>query len=213
MQWARDVVERQVQHLTRLVDDLLNVARISRGKIHLQMEPLDLAAVVDRAVEISRPLIDSHKHQLVVSLPDQDVRVKGDVTRLAQVLSNLLNNAAKYTEMGGRIELTVEPSGSEAVLRVQDTGVGIPTDMMSQIFEMFTQVRGSVSRSEGGLGIGLTLVRRVVEMHGGSVAAYSEGPGQGSEFVVRLPLLRDAGPLAAAEAQKPSPSGRTPGSS
>jgi PAS domain S-box-containing protein len=201
-QWARDVVERQVQQLTRLVDDLLDVARFNRGKISLQMEPVDLAVVAARAVEISRPLIDAHKHRLAVALPEQAVRVQGDLTRLAQVLSNLLNNAAKYTQEGGRIDLTVEASGDEAVLRVRDTGVGIAAEMLPHIFEMFTQVQGSVSSSEGGLGIGLTLVRKLVEMHGGRVAAQSEGPGHGSEFFVRLPLLREAIPQAAAEAEQ-----------
>ncbi len=205
VQWARDVVERQVQQLTRLVDDLLDVSRISRGKINLEMGPVDLADVVARGVEISRPLIDARKHSLEVSLPERAMRVEGDPTRLAQVLSNLLNNAAKYTEQGGRIDLTVEPSGGEAVLRVRDTGDGIPADMLPQIFEMFTQVPGSVSRSEGGLGIGLTLVRSLVEMHRGSVAAHSDGPGHGSEFVVRLPRLREAAPPTAAEAEEQRP--------
>jgi PAS domain S-box-containing protein len=194
VQWAGDLVERQVQQLTRLVDDLLDLSRIGRGQISLQLEPVDMRAVVARAVEISRPAIDAHQHVLEVSLPEQAVRVEGDLTRLAQVVSNLLNNAAKYTEDGGCIELTVEPSGGEAVLRVRDTGVGIAADMLSHIFQMFTQVQGSVSRSEGGLGIGLSLVRKVVEMHGGRVAAQSEGLGHGSEFVVRLPLLREAAP-------------------
>ena len=189
VQWACGVTERQVQQLTRLVDDLMDVSRISRGKISLQMEPVDMAAVVARAVEICRPLIDAHKHSLHVSLPEQAVRVRGDLTRLTQILSNLLNNAAKYTEQGGCIELIVELSGGEAVLRVRDTGVGIAADMLPHIFEMFTQVQGSVSRSEGGLGIGLTLVRGLVTLHGGTVAAQSEGYGQGSEFVVRLPLI------------------------
>ncbi len=203
VQWARDVVERQVKQLARLVDDLLDVSRISRGKIHLQMGPVDLAAVVARALEISRSLIDAHKHSLQVSLPEQTLQVAGDPTRLAQVLSNLLNNAAKYTDEGGSIELTVEASASEAILRVRDTGLGIAADMLPQIFEMFTQVQGSVSRSDGGLGIGLTLVRSLVEMHGGSVAAHSEGHGHGSEFVVRLPLLQEAAPPAAAKAEQP----------
>jgi PAS domain S-box-containing protein len=194
--WARDVVERQVQQLTRLVDDLLDVARISRGKINLLLEPVDLAASVARAVEISRPLIDARKHQLEISLPQQIVRVAGDSTRLVQVLSNLLNNAAKYTEEGGRIDLVVEQLGEQAVLRVRDNGVGIAPDMLASIFELFTQVKSSASHAEGGLGIGLTLVRSLVEMLGGSVQATSEGLGRGSEFVVRLPLVRE--PLAPA---------------
>jgi PAS domain S-box-containing protein len=186
---GRNVAERQVQLLTRLANDLSDVSRISQGKISLQMEPVDIADIVARAIEISRPLIDAHKHGLHVSLPEQAVRVRGDLTRLIQILSNLLNNAAKYTGEGGRIELIVESNGGEAVLRVRDNGVGIAAHMLPHIFEMFTQVQGSVSRSEGGLGIGLTLVRGLVEMHGGTVSAHSEGHDQGSEFVVRLPLL------------------------
>ncbi len=205
MQWAEGVVERQVQQLTRLVDDLLDVSRITRGKINLQMGPVDLAAAVASAIEISRPLIDARKHRLEVSLPEQAVRVEADSTRLGQVLSNLLNNAAKYTEEGGRIDLTVESSGDEAVLRVRDRGVGIAADMLPRIFEMFIQVQGSVSRSEGGLGIGLTLVRKLVEMHGGSVEVHSEGLGRGSEFVVRLPLLRAVALPVVAEVEQPWP--------
>ncbi len=186
---AREVVERQVQHLVRLVDDLLDVSRISRGKIALRLEPVDLASVVARAIEISRPLIDARKHQLEVALPGTALRVEADATRLAQVVSNLLNNAAKYTEEGGRIHLSVEQVAREAVLRVRDTGVGIPADMLTSVFELFTQVKSSLSRSQGGLGIGLTLVRSLVDMHGGKVQAMSDGLGQGSEFVVRLPLV------------------------
>jgi PAS domain S-box-containing protein len=198
VRWARDVVERQVHQLTRLVDDLLDVSSFNQGKVNLQLGVVDLADVVARAVEMSRPLIDSHKHDLHVSLPAKALCVEGDLARLAQVLSNLLNNAAKYTEAGGHIDLTVETGGAEAVLRVRDTGVGIAADMLPHIFEMFTQVRGSVGRSEGGLGIGLTLVRKLVEMHGGRVEAHSEGPGHGSEFIVRLPLQPAAAPPAAA---------------
>ena len=191
--WACGVVERQVQHLVRLVDDLLDVSRINQGKIALWLEPVDLAGVVTRAIEISRPLIDARKHQLDVKLPVQVVRVEADTTRLAQVLSNLLNNAAKYTEIGGRIDLIVEQSGKQAVIRVRDTGVGIAPDMLACIFDLFTQVKGSLSRSQGGLGIGLTLARSLIEMHGGSVQATSSGLGCGSEFVVRLPLRKDEG--------------------
>jgi PAS domain S-box-containing protein len=205
LQWARDVAERQVQQLTRLVDDLLDVSRISRGQINLQMEPVDMAAVVARAVEISRPLIDARKHSLELSLPEQAVRVKGDLIRLAQVLSNLLNNAAKYTPEGGCIALSVESTAGEAVLRVRDTGVGIASDMLSHIFEMFTQVQASLDRSEGGLGIGLSLVRSLVEMHDGTVAAHSEGHGHGSEFVVRLPRLPEAALPTAPEAEQARP--------
>ena len=203
LQWAREVVERQVQQLTRLVDDLLDVSRISRGKINLLTEPADLAAVVARAVEISRPLIDARKHHLKSSLPGQAIWVAGDPARLAQVVSNLLNNAAKYTEEGGRIELSVEASCDQAVLRVRDTGVGIAAAMLPHVFDLFTQVQGSVSRSEGGLGIGLTLVRSLVEMHGGSVLATSGGLGHGSEFIVRLPLLQETPAAAGAAGEQP----------
>ncbi len=189
LQDVRDMIERQVQHLVRLVDDLLDVSRITRGKIQLQMEPVDVAAVVGRAVETSRPLLDARKHQLSVSLPTESLRVQADPVRLGQVLSNLLNNAAKYTEEGGRIWLSAEREGKEILLRVRDTGVGIPPHMLASVFDLFTQVDRSLDRSEGGLGIGLTLVRRLVELHAGSVQAFSAGPNQGSEFVVRLPAL------------------------
>jgi signal transduction histidine kinase/ActR/RegA family two-component response regulator len=189
LRWARDLIDRQVQQLTRLVDDLLDVSRITRGKIKLQKEPVDLAAVVARAVEISRPLIDARRHELAVTLPPEPLRLEADPTRLAQVVANLLNNAAKYTEERGHIWLTVEREGGEAVVRVRDTGVGIPSDMLAQVFDLFTQVTHSLDRSQGGLGIGLTLARSLVEMHGGSVRAHSAGWGEGSEVVVRLPLL------------------------
>jgi PAS domain S-box-containing protein len=186
-----EVVERQVRQLARLVDDLLDISRVNSGTMNLQKEPLDMALVVARAVEMSRPVIDAHRHSLQVLLPAQSVRVDGDLGRLAQLLCNLLNNSAKYTADGGRIHLTVEEAGGEAVLRVRDTGVGIAADMLPHIFEMFAQVPGSISHSEGGLGIGLTLVRKLAELHGGRVEAHSAGPGDGAEFVVRLPLLRE----------------------
>jgi signal transduction histidine kinase/DNA-binding response OmpR family regulator len=186
------MIERQVQHLIRLVDDLLDVSRITRGKIRLQVEPITLSAVVARAVEISRPHIDARRHELTVQLPEQPLVVRGDPVRLAQVVGNLLNNAAKYTEEGGRIWLTVEQNGAEAVLRVRDTGVGIPAEMLVSVFELFTQVEHSLDRAHGGLGIGLTLVRQLVQLHGGRVHAASAGLGRGSEFVVHLPLLDKA---------------------
>jgi signal transduction histidine kinase len=190
----RDLIDRQVQQLVRLVDDLLDISRITRGKIRLQKEPVEVAAVVARAVETSRPLIDARKHALTVTLPPEPLRVEGDPVRLAQVLGNLLNNAAKYTEDGGKIWLTAVREGNEAVLRVRDTGVGIPADLLGSVFDLFTQIEQSLDRSQGGLGIGLTLVRRLVEKHGGRVQAFSAGPGQGSEFTVRLPLLLTEGP-------------------
>jgi PAS domain S-box-containing protein len=191
LQWARDVIDRNVGQMVRLVDDLLDVSRITRGKIRLHMEPVEMAAVVAQAAEISRPLIDARGHQLHVSLPDESVRVNGDATRLAQILANLLNNAAKYTDEGGQLWVTLERLQGEAVLRVRDTGVGLPAEMLDDVFDLFTQVERSSDRSQGGLGIGLTLVRRLVEMHNGRVEAFSEGPGRGSEFVVWLPAITE----------------------
>jgi len=189
LQWARDVIERQVRHMTRLVDDLLDVSRINRGKITLQKERLKLAQVVADAVEIARPHIEARRHQLTVSEPPDPLWLDGDSTRLTQVVANLVNNAAKYMQPGGHIWLTVEKEGEEAVVRVRDTGIGIAPEKLSDIFGLFTQLDRSLDRSQGGLGIGLTLARRLVEMHGGSIHARSDGPGQGSEFVVRLPTL------------------------
>jgi PAS domain S-box-containing protein len=209
LQWARDVIERQVQHLTRLVDDLLDVSRISRGKINLKKECIKLAHVVADAVEIARPHVEARKHQLTVSQPPGPVWLEADATRLAQVVSNLLNNAAKYTEKGGHIWLTVAREGEEAVLRVRDTGGGIAPEMLPHVFELFTQADRSLDRSQGGLGIGLTLVRHLVEMHGGKVQASSDGLGEGSEFVVRLPVLsriREGGGAR----EKPDPSFAAP---
>jgi signal transduction histidine kinase/CheY-like chemotaxis protein len=189
LNWARDLIDRQFRHLVRLVDDLLDVSRITRGKINLHPEVIEIGEVVKTAVETSRPLIEEHEHLLHVSIPDASLRVRGDPARLTQVMTNLLNNAAKYTPRHGRIALAVAREGEEVVLRVQDTGTGIPREMLGKVFDLFTQVDRSLDRSQGGLGIGLTLVRRLVEMHGGAVQAFSEGPGRGSEFVVRLPLL------------------------
>jgi PAS domain S-box-containing protein len=196
---ARAMIERQVQQMVRLIDDLLDLSRISRGKIELRRERIDLAAAVQSAVETSRPLIEQSGHALTLSLPPEPVFVDADVTRLAQVFANLLNNAAKYTQRGGGdIHLTVEPLGHEVAVRVRDNGVGIPAPMLPHIFEMFTQVDRSLERTQGGLGIGLSIVKRLAEMHGGTVKAYSEGLGRGSEFVVRLPVLTPA-------AQEPGP--------
>lgn len=189
LSWARDVIDRQVRQLARLVDDLLDVSRVTRGKVELHREEIDVAAVIAQAVETSRPLIDSRKHTLLLTLPPEPVRLHADLTRLAQVVSNLLNNAAKYMDEGGRIWLTVERQGSEAWIRVKDEGIGIPPEMLARVFDLFTQVNQSLDRSEGGLGIGLALVRSLVEMHAGSVQAQSEGPGRGSEMIVRLPVL------------------------
>jgi PAS domain S-box-containing protein len=190
-QWAREVIERQTQHLTRLVDDLLDVSRITRGMVTIRREPLDVAVVVQRSVETSRPMIDARHQQLTVSLPQQPLRVEGDLTRLVQVVANLLNNAAKYTEEGGRIE--VEARGQDGIvsITVRDNGIGLSAELLPHVFDLFTQANRSLDRSQGGLGVGLTLVRHLVELHGGTVEAMSDGPGQGSQFTVRLPLLAD----------------------
>jgi signal transduction histidine kinase/CheY-like chemotaxis protein len=190
--WAGDVVERQVQHMSRLVDDLLDVSRFSSGKMTLQKELTDLAGVVARAVETARPAVEAHGLQLSVGLPPERLQVEADPVRLAQVLANLLNNAAKYTPEGGRIWLTASREDGAAVLSVRDTGIGISADLLPHVFDLFTQGERALDRAQGGLGIGLTLVRSLVELHGGSVQAFSEGPGQGSEFVVRLPLAAEA---------------------
>jgi CheY-like chemotaxis protein len=174
--------------MVRLIDDLLNVSRISRNKLEICKERVELAPVVESAVEGSRPLIQQCGHELTVSLPPQPIPLNADPIRLAQVFVNLLNNAAKYTKRPGHIWLTAERQGSDAVVSVRDNGIGIPGNMLSRIFDMFTQVNESREQSQGGLGIGLTLVRRLVEMHDGSIEARSNGPDAGSEFVVRLPV-------------------------
>lgn len=196
--WARDVVDRQSQQLARLIDDLLDMSRITRGKIHLKTEPVDVAAVVHAAVETCSPLIESRKHALKVTLPNEPVRVHADFARLSQVLANLLDNAAKYTEPGGRIAVSVQQEDGEAVFRVRDSGIGIPEQMLASVFELFTQANHALDRAQGGLGIGLTLVRRLIEIHGGRVQAFSAGLGRGSEFVVRLPAMPRSGETQAA---------------
>jgi PAS domain S-box-containing protein len=187
--WCREVIGRQIGHLTRLVDDLLDISRITRGKIELRKEPLAVADLVHRAVETSRPLIESRHHELAVHVPQKPILIEGDEVRLAQVVSNLLNNAAKYTDAGGRIGLSVECAGDEVVLRVRDTGRGIDPGALPHLFDVFYQGDRTLDRAEGGLGIGLSLVKRLVDLHGGTVQALSAGRGQGAEFVVRLPRL------------------------
>jgi len=185
---AREMMERQVHHLVRLVDDLLDVSRVMRGKIDLRMEPVELATVVARAVETCQPLIDSQRHRLEISLPAESMLLDADPVRLAQVVGNLLTNAAKYTSPGGRIWLGARRIDDVAVLEVRDNGVGIATELLPHVFELFVQGHHTASHSQGGLGVGLTLVRRLVEMHHGTVEASSDGPGKGSEITVRLPL-------------------------
>ncbi|HET9391502.1 MAG TPA: response regulator [Steroidobacteraceae bacterium] len=189
--WSREVIARQLGHLTRLVDDLLDVSRITRGKINLSRESVDLAVLASRAVETVQPMISEREHALSVELPKEPVRVYGDPLRLTQALGNVLGNAAKYTDRGGRIGLIARQVGAEAEVRITDTGIGIPSALLPNIFNMFTQVNAALDRPQSGLGIGLSLVRRLLEMHGGSIAAYSEGDGQGSEFVIRLPVLME----------------------
>ncbi|MGJ9419275.1 PAS domain-containing protein [Massilia sp. CMS3.1] len=185
---VREMMERQVGHMVHLIDDLLDIARISGGKLELKRERVDLKRVLASAVETSAPLIDAARHQLKVTLPDAALLVDADVTRIAQVVANLLNNAAKYTPAGGRIALSAREDAGMAVITVSDTGVGIPADSLKSVFDMFKQVERHMERAQGGLGIGLSLVRRLVEMHGGCVSAASAGAGQGSSFEVRLPL-------------------------
>jgi PAS domain S-box-containing protein len=191
LQRAREVIARQVEHLARLVDDLLDAARITEGKITLKKERVDLLSIIGRALETSRPLIDARKHRLTVALPEEPLRLEGDTTRLTQVVSNLLHNAAKFTPEGGQIWLAAEADTGQVVLRVRDSGIGIPQELLPHVFDLFRQADDSLDRSAGGLGIGLTLVRRLLELHGGKVEAFSEGPGRGSEFVVRLPAFAD----------------------
>jgi PAS domain S-box-containing protein len=192
VEWSRAVVERQVRQLSRLVDDLLDVSRIREGKITLRIERLDLATIVNRAVETTRPLIEERRHSLQLLLPSAPICLEADPARLEQILANLLNNSAKYTEPGGHIWLSAEQIKEAIEIRVRDSGIGIAAEMLPRIFDMFVQAEHGVTRSSSGLGIGLSLVRRLVEMHGGSITAYSAGIGQGSEFVLRLPALKCA---------------------
>jgi len=186
---AREVIERQVQHLVCLIDDLLDVSRITRGMITLQRERVLIDAVVARAVETARPLIDARKHELALDLPEELLSVEGDPTRLVQIIGNILHNAAKFMEPGGRIVLSVSREDSYAVISVRDFGLGIEAELVSKIFDLFSQVHQKSETAHGGLGIGLALVRRLVEMHGGVVTASSEGLGKGTEMVVRLPVI------------------------
>ena len=189
LEYARDVIDRQVQHMTRLIDDLLDVSRISRNRLELRRETVTLQSVIDSAIEASRPIIEECEHELRVVMPDEQIYVDADQTRLAQVFLNLLNNAAKYTECGGQIELQAAKQGSHVQVTVTDNGIGIPPDKLPGLFQMFSQVTDTLSRSQGGLGIGLSLVKRLVEMHGGSVEASSQGPNTGSRFTVSLPVV------------------------
>src|SRR5262245_44136239 len=210
LRWARDMIDRQVDQLARLVDDLLDVSRITEGKIKLRMEPVDLAGVVAESAESCRPLIAGHRHELTVRIMERPLWVDGDQVRLTQVVTNLLNNAAKYQAEGGRITLVLEREGEECLVRVRDEGMGIAPEMLSQVFDLFVQAESTLHRAKGGLGIGLSLVKRLAEMHGGSVRAFSGGAGHGSEFVVRLPRRQappEDVPAATPAAEEAPPSG------
>ncbi|MDP3668174.1 MAG: ATP-binding protein [Telluria sp.] len=188
-QRATDIMERQLRQMVRLVDDLLDVSRINTGKFAIKMGRVELKAVVNDALEVVRSYIELHGHQLVIELPDRPVFLHGDATRLAQILSNLLNNAAKYTNRGGRVSLAAEVAGKDLLIHIADNGIGIAPEMLGQVFEMFVQVDSTLERSNAGLGVGLSLARRLVELHGGSIEARSAGVNRGSEFAVRLPIV------------------------
>jgi signal transduction histidine kinase/ActR/RegA family two-component response regulator len=199
--WAHDVIKRQVAHMTRLLNDLLDVSRVTSGKITLQKRPVALSDLMIQAVETAAPPIKDRKQNLTVEIPPHLLTLDGDGARLMQVFSNLLNNAAKYTQEGGAITFSAEEQGESVVLRVTDNGFGIAADVLPTIFELFAQEDRSLARAHGGLGIGLTVVRAIVEMHGGTVTARSRGPGEGSEFTVSLPLLRGASPEVSPEVE------------
>ena len=187
--WATSIIERQSEHMSRLVEDLLDVSRITRGRIELRRDRVDVADILKAAVEAGTPAIERSHHHLKVTLPRAPLFVNGDTARLTQVVTNLLDNAAKYTNSGGHIGLSAEREDGMAVIRVKDTGIGIPSELLPRIFDMFTQAGMSLERSQGGLGVGLALVERLVKLHEGTVTAYSRGAGQGSEFTVRLPTV------------------------
>jgi signal transduction histidine kinase len=189
LQWAAEVIERQVRHMTRLLDDLLDVSRITRDRLELRRAQVDVNAAVGAALEASQPLVDASKHELQLDLSPEPLMVDGDADRLAQVFSNLLNNAAKYTPQGGHLLISTRREGAQAVVRVRDDGIGIEPHVMPHIFEMFEQARATLPQSQGGLGIGLSLARGIVELHSGRLDGSSDGQGRGSEFVVRLPCL------------------------
>jgi PAS domain S-box-containing protein len=208
---TQSMMQKQLEHMVRLIDDLLEVSRITRGKFHLRKERVDLQSVIHSAVEATRPLIGEAGHRLTTSVPQEPIFLNADPTRLSQVLSNLLGNAAKYTDRGGDIWLSVERRGGDVAVIIRDTGIGIPREHLASVFEMFSQVDSALERSKGGLGIGLSLVRALVEMHGGTVEARSEGLGTGSEFIVRLPVLSDgeSDPAAVDAPAQKHPSGKS----
>jgi CheY-like chemotaxis protein/two-component sensor histidine kinase len=197
---SREIVERQVKHFTRLIDDLLDVSRITQGKIDLREETVELTQILHLAVEAATPLMEEGRHELAVDIPEKRIWMRADGVRLQQVFTNLLNNAAKYTEDGGKIDLSARLEDGEVAVSVRDTGVGISPDVLPRVFDLFAQGDRSLDRSQGGLGIGLTMVKNLIEMQGGTVRAHSEGMGKGSEFVVRLPFLSVQEPESEEEA-------------
>jgi signal transduction histidine kinase len=211
---ARDTIDRQVEHLVCLIDDLLDVSRITRGMITLQREPVPAGAIIARAIEITRPAIDARRHELILELTEEPLTIEGDRTRLVQIVGNILHNATKFMEPGGRIVLRVAGEDQSVVVTVKDDGMGIPADRIGRVFDLFTQVHGTGAHAQGGLGIGLALVRRLVEMHGGTVEARSDGPGRGTEIRVCLPLALAVAPrvdgraTAAIEAEELPPQSR-----
>ena len=188
IRWSRDVIERHLLQMTHLVDDLMEASRISQGRLKLRIQQIDICSVLQQAVEASQPLMQELKHRLTIIKPDTSIIIDADPTRIIQIISNLLTNAAKYTPEGGTIRLNIFQDKGEVVLSVRDSGIGIPPDQLSNVFTMFSQLRPAIERSQGGLGIGLSLVRGLVELHGGTIRANSEGDGKGSEFTVRLPI-------------------------
>jgi signal transduction histidine kinase len=211
LHWTREVIERQIQQMTRMVDDLLDISRITLGKVKLQKETFELATVVARAVEMVRPLVGARKQRLTVALLPEPVWLEADPARLAQVLTNLLTNAVKFTDEGGQIWLAVDREESQVVIKVRDTGMGISPDLLPRVFDPFTQEDRSAARSQGGLGIGLALVRSLVDMHEGRVQAFSAGKGQGSEFVVHLPAPKVTPPPLGTVASEPRSRGKVAG--
>jgi signal transduction histidine kinase len=193
LQPTLEIMERQLTHLIRLVDDLLDVARISTGKVALRKTVVPLQKVLAASIEAAHALVESREHELTVDPGPEELYIDGDFDRLAQVFSNLISNAAKYMEPGGRISIRIHADGAQSIVTIADTGIGIPPDELAHIFEIFSQVRSHQHHSQGGLGLGLSVVKSLVSMHGGTVRAHSTGPGQGSEFVVRLPLAKTTG--------------------
>ncbi len=206
LQRAQEIIDRQIDHLTRLVDDLLDISRITHGKIELQRELVPLQTVVEYAIEVTRPLLEARRHEFSFEPQDESVWVLGDPARLSQSVANLLMNAVKFTEPGGSVQVGIHRSPTHAVVRVRDSGIGMPEELLDRVFDLFAQGDSSLDRTQGGLGLGLSLVKRLVELHGGSVDAHSDGPGKGSEFNIRVPIAEQP---AAARESSPAPQGDT----